>query len=556
MGNVDAYLVLGTKVDKKGLEEGIEDIENKYNNDPLGDMIFDVSNKSMNKIKGFGTKVGNFFTSLGKKILSLIKTIGTIIKIGAIATFALSILGIVASIAGKFSELLAEDKEFQADIQYIGWALREAVEPIAKWLVSVVKWLLDRIYDFLGIIGGIVKLLFGIDIFAQATANNFKKANSSAKEMRKTLAGFDEMTILNANGTTGIGGNIADNLDSLRDLNKASNDWMEKIKKWLFHGEDNLIDGIKKAWGELPSYFEKTFKPVINLADKYIVKPFLQGLNIIKEKYRFIWEPLLNKTKEFIDSKLKPLWQDFFDNFLKPMWDDISGFIQEKAINPIKSKFDELKDYILRKYAPFINQIIDWINYVFGAFGIHLDHIKYESEETTKSIWTNFHDSIDNIKNKAKELTDSEYKINLNTENVSKTKDWVDSLTETLKKIESKKWTINASFNPSMDKDAINRLFQPMRENFAKMGFRLPMLATGGIINYPSKGVPIGGAIGGESGMEGVIPLTDSQQMELLGASIGRHVTINLTNITDLDGRQLAREVNQINASSDFLRNR
>jgi len=84
----------------------------------------------------------------------------------------------------------------------------------------------------------------------------------------------------------------------------------------------------------------------------------------------------------------------------------------------------------------------------------------------------------------------------------------------------------------------------------------VPKLAVGGIVNVPGRGVPIGGAITGEAGREGVIPLTDSQAMEELGSAIGRYITINLTNNTNLDGRTIARQQTKIQANKDFATNR
>jgi len=86
----------------------------------------------------------------------------------------------------------------------------------------------------------------------------------------------------------------------------------------------------------------------------------------------------------------------------------------------------------------------------------------------------------------------------------------------------------------------------------------LPRLKTGGIINLPGQGVPVGGgrAIGGEAGIEGVIPLTDSQAMETLGSAIGRYITINATIENKMDGRVIGRHVQKIKAENDFLMNR
>ena len=71
----------------------------------------------------------------------------------------------------------------------------------------------------------------------------------------------------------------------------------------------------------------------------------------------------------------------------------------------------------------------------------------------------------------------------------------------------------------------------------------------------PNKGTMLGSAIGGESGREGVIPLTDQQAMAQLGAEIGRNVVVNLTNITKVGNRQIAREIKQINAEQEFAFN-
>ena len=85
--------------------------------------------------------------------------------------------------------------------------------------------------------------------------------------------------------------------------------------------------------------------------------------------------------------------------------------------------------------------------------------------------------------------------------------------------------------------------------------FKLPRLAVGGIVNMPGRGVPIGGAITGERGAEGVIPLTDTQAMETLGATIGRNVVINLSMTNKMNSRVISRELKKFNANNDFALN-
>lgn len=85
---------------------------------------------------------------------------------------------------------------------------------------------------------------------------------------------------------------------------------------------------------------------------------------------------------------------------------------------------------------------------------------------------------------------------------------------------------------------------------------KLPRLASGGIVNLPGRGVPVGSAITGESGEEGVLPLTNETTMERLGGKIGKYINLTVNLTSKLDGRILAKEVVQINNQNSFIRNR
>ena len=84
----------------------------------------------------------------------------------------------------------------------------------------------------------------------------------------------------------------------------------------------------------------------------------------------------------------------------------------------------------------------------------------------------------------------------------------------------------------------------------------LPKLAVGGIINMPGSGVPYHGSIIGERGAEAVVPLTDSQQMALLGETIGKYITVNANITNTMNGRVISRELQRVQNDSDFAYNR
>ena len=105
-------------------------------------------------------------------------------------------------------------------------------------------------------------------------------------------------------------------------------------------------------------------------------------------------------------------------------------------------------------------------------------------------------------------------------------------------------------------KDMGSSLFSTL---FPKLNFANTLkkfkFAKGGIINMPGRGVPLLNAVGGERGQEGIVPLTDSQQMELLGRSIGKYITLNATIVNQMNGRVIGGELKKVNTDNDFAEN-
>ena len=151
-------------------------------------------------------------------------------------------------------------------------------------------------------------------------------------------------------------------------------------------------------------------------------------------------------------------------------------------------------------------------------------------------------------------MNSKEIKIDTDNTNVNNLNNGLDDALGSLRELVSRNWNIVARIITS-GSTTFNNFLQPLRDAFSKMGIRLPFLATGGIINMPNKGRLIGGAVGGESGREGVIPLTDQQAMAELGREIGKNVLVNLTNITTMNGRVIGRELKTIQSEQDFAYN-
>ena len=160
----------------------------------------------------------------------------SISKIGKLALGVFSVASAFAIVSRASSTLAQYDDQYAANLEYIQFALAQGIAPILKGLVNLAAQLL-------GYLNYILNAWFGINLFANAGANDFvRMADSadstakSAKEIKNQLAGFDEMTTLSSSsqdtlgGTGTTGGTVAPSID-LSGIQGEYPDWLDKIVK-------------------------------------------------------------------------------------------------------------------------------------------------------------------------------------------------------------------------------------------------------------------------------------------------------------------------------------
>lgn len=145
-------------------------------------------------------KMKNSFNQVGNSIQKSIKNV---------ARLALGVFGVRSAylaLRRASSDLASYDTQYASNLEYIRYALTQAIAPILRYIVSLAATLL-------GYINAIMQGWFGINIFANSSAKSFQKMKAGAsgvskavKEIKKQLAGFDEMNVLTDSGDTGAGG--------------------------------------------------------------------------------------------------------------------------------------------------------------------------------------------------------------------------------------------------------------------------------------------------------------------------------------------------------------
>ena len=552
---MDGYVVIGTELDTKSFDAQINYIENQLEEiqEKLkqADMGFDVGDTA--KLEAQYEKLGNQLEQLKNKQIALNRTdlknaeksinkIGdattkTIKKVGRWVLAIFSVRSAYAAIRSAMSTLSQYNEQLANQINTIRLVFASALEPIVTRLV-------DLVYRLLTYVNYIAKAWFNVDLFASASAMAMKNGAKNAEKMRKSMAGFDEMNVVSDNS----GGSASAGSGFVAPEDAPIPSWI----KWIAENKDLVIGGLLgigtallllnlgglvtnlSGIGTLLSIIWGILQPLFTFIGANAV--VIGGIILIIGGLALAIQGLINYLKD-------PTWENFgvmltgigiiatgvlliFGGFpalitlivgaivalgvaIYKNWDNIVKFTKE-LVQKIKDAFGNAINWIKEKFNSMVSFFSGLISKIVGLF---------------KTIGTKVGDAIG-----------SAFKTVING---------------VLKAIENILNFPIKSINKLID--VINKV--PGIDLGKLPTFSLPRLAVGGIVNMPSRGVPIGGAIAGEAGAEGVIPLTDSQAMETLGQAIGKYITINANITNTMNGRIISRELQKINNNSDFARN-
>lgn len=557
----------------KSLEEEIEKTTNKLVNlqEKEEKLTAKTNNINLDGIKNGVQGIQNTMSGIVK----------TALKWG-LAVF--SIRSAYMFVRRAISEISQYNEQLGTDISYIKFALASILEPVVQRIVSLVQTMLSYI-------NYIAHAWFGVNLFARAGLKNFQKTQKAiggsakqAKELNKQLAGFDEMNVLQDNKSSGGGGGgggvempstdlskIIDfsnfhPLEKLKEILQKIRDWIYSIDwqelgktvytkiKEFFTNTDwaGLFDGffetlgaifgaiggfivgfLREAWKDISSYFKTWIDKSHEMGGSWVEGILMGILNALYQIGKWIvdhvFTPFINGFKKAFGiaspSKVMEQMGGYLIDGLKV------GLVNIWA--KVKSIFDNLKTNIVNIFKQA------WDSVKSGA---------QTGMNNLKAVFNGIPSFFQGIVNKIKSFFSN---VGTTAGNVigNTFKGVINKVLASIEKI------LNSPIK------AINGLIKSVNEipgvHMNKLStFSLPRLAKGGIVNMPGRGVPIGSAIVGERGAEGVIPLTDSQQMALLGEAIGRYITVNASITNTMNGRVISRELQKINNENDFAYNR
>ena len=554
-----------------------EQMKAKYQeiNNKVSEYKQKIENVKIQKQVSDVDKLKNSFNSVGSSIQKSITNV---------ARLALGIFGVRSAylaLRRASSDLASYDKQYAANLEYIRYALTQAIAPVLQWIVNLAATLL-------GYINAIMQGWFGINLFARGSAESFQKMKAGAsgvskavKEIKKQLAGFDEINMLTDQSDTGTSagaGGVGMPSFDLSAMQGEVPEWLQ----WIINNKDLILavlagiasgltaiklgaSGIKALGiGVMVTGIIYTIQSLL----KYLKDPswenfgkVIQGIGIAIVGLGI----LIGNVPLIVAGAIVLIVGTIIKH-----WEEIKAFFQ-KGIDWLKNK----SDWVHKMFGDTIGNIYDitvkdlqlilnWFDMTFNNIKQILDGIIQFVRGVFTGNWREAWEGVrkifggifDWIKNTFFTLIDiawnglSRFAEKIGNVVASIFKNIVNGVLRTIENVlNSPIRTINRLIGVINAVPGINLNTLPT--------FNLPRLKTGAIVNMPNRGTLVAGgsAIAGEAGHEGIIPLDDNQAMAQLGAEIGRNVVVNLTNITKVGNRQIAREMRRINAEDSFAYN-
>lgn len=545
---MDGKVIIGCDLDTRSfdaqidyVESQMQEIEDKLKQADMGFEVGDVQKLEadyeklgikLDSLRKKQTKLNQEQAQMGKLDLSVVQTgIDNVNKglnktLKKVAKWSLAIFGIrsaylaVRSAMGTISQY---DDKLASDVEYIKYTLAYTLKPVIEWILNAVVKLLQYV-------NYIAKAWTGKNLFK--TADAFKNAQKGAKdlnkELQKTTASFDEMNVLQDTKSGGGADISTPNID-LTGMQGEVPEWL----KWIAENKDLILSVFAGVTVGLLAW-KLGLTGIQSLGIGLAITGIIYGIQSIIE---YLQDPSFENFGKIITGIGVAVAGVAI---IFGAWPVAVGSAIASIVGLIISNWEKVKS--------FMSDICKWLENNFGLVGKIISGVIKTSLNLFEGLFKGVKQILDgiikifkgNFKNGISLAMKGIGNIIISVLNtVIKGFNafiWpIRGLIVAAGKITGKSWTMDNIKIPT-----------------------IPKLAKGGIINQPGKGVPVGygQAIGGENRAEGVIPLTDSQQMQLLGEAIGRYVTINANITNTMNGRVISRELQKVNNANDFAFNR
>lgn len=325
--------------------------------------------KAATHIKLFGKSA----KGSSKSASSLVKEITRIGKMLKLMLTRMVLRQVISGIGDGFKNLAQYSKQFDAtlsllwnDFRQLGNSIAAAASPLLNVFAPAIHAIIQLVIQAVNAINQLLSALTGLTSFVRAKkltdsyAGSLKKAGGAAKELKKTVLGFDELNQLQDNKDSGGGGTSPANMFEEAPISDKWKEWAKKLKDMWKKGDftdlgkaigEWLLNALNKIpWSKIYRTAAKIGKSLATLINGFVEVPEL-GYTMGKSLAKAV-----NTAFYFLD--------DFVRNL---HWKSIGQFIGE-ALNGFfeNIKWNKIYDtvyYGVRGIASAIQEAIDTFNW-------------------------------------------------------------------------------------------------------------------------------------------------------------------------------------------------
>lgn len=194
---------------------------------------------------------------------------------------------IISGVADGFKNLAKYSSQVNASMsllwnsfRQLGNSIAAAVSPLLNAFAPALNYIIQLIIKAVNAINQLFSALVGLGTWTRAKtltddyAKSLDKAGGSAKELKKTVLGFDELNQLQDNKNSGGGTTDPSNMFETAQIDEKWKKLADKIKDYW----QKLVNPIKRAWAKAGDYvkkawtkaFENVKKLALDIADDFL----------------------------------------------------------------------------------------------------------------------------------------------------------------------------------------------------------------------------------------------------------------------------------------------
>ena len=285
----------------------------------------------------------------------LVKELSRVGKMLKLMVTRMVLRKVIQGVIDGFKNLVQYSKVFDANISLLWNSLRQlgnsiaaAVSPLLNALAPALNYVIQLIIKAINVINQLISALTGMATWTRAKvltddyAKSLDKATGSAKELKKTVLGFDELNQLQDNKGGGGGGTSAKDMFEDVAIDPRILGIIDAIKKKV----QELLAYLKKLWAS----FKDGFKNALGGDWKSKIASIIDGAKRIGNAINDI----LN------DPKVSKARDRFMDSFSR-MLGTLAGTVTQIGLNigvnltqgiakSLEEKSPEIKDHLVEMF--------------------------------------------------------------------------------------------------------------------------------------------------------------------------------------------------------------